>query len=620
MNKATVVEKNSVTRVVHVPRFSIIKRKIKPFNNNEQYDNITNTNTTIPDSLQSLPSRYISTNQSTVGNNDYNTDKLKAEQLLSLDIPNYSSSSISSENNLIEQKQNFSHRFIEWFNLLTFKQKILFGLIIAIIIISILVVTIIPPIYIFVIRQTHSESSFTNLTVSSCSTSTCIGKETAYRTSIVTALYPFDGNTNDQTGYSTGMAFGTSTPSFTSGAYVGQTINLNPTVQQQYVQIPSISLSKQSFTLQAWLYPGSTNTSGDFGIFSQCDSSWICLSLNLRSTRFVFSFDFMNATNKTLIGSSSVTLTEWVHVTVVYDAILFQQQIYVDGQIDAVSSAMINSYQGDSSSSTTTIGRSSSFGRGTSYFQGKIDHFTISAGVARSACQIYNDASLIAYYPFDTTGIYNDYSVYLCNGIASGTTAVSSGRVNQAISFTSSTSYFESQCFPRMRGSDQSFSFSLWVNPTSTTGGGTLVHLSTNSNGNGTCYEPLVFTSTGDLVFQWMTTGPTSVSNAEGPVISANTWTHIAVVYGFTNGVRLFINGQFSTSSPSSGSINLYNSINVPWYIILGNKSPLGSSASISCSSGSIPISSGSFSGSIDEFRLYNRELNNQEICVLANA
>ncbi|CAF2966962.1 unnamed protein product [Rotaria sp. Silwood2] len=619
MNKATIVGKSGVARIEHVPRISIIKRKVKPFDNNEHYHSTTNTNTIIRESLRSVSPECISIQQSTLRSSDYNSDQLKTEKLSSSDIPESSLSPTNNKINIIKQTKNCGHRFINWFNLLTFKQKILFGLIIAIIIISILVVTIIPPIYIFVIRQTHSESSFTNITVSSCSTSTCIGKETAYRTSIVTALYPFDGNTNDQTGYSTGMAFGTSTPSFTSGAYVGQTINLNPTVQQQYVQIPSISLSKQSFTLQAWLYPGSTNTSGDFGIFSQCDSSWICLSLNLRSTRFVFSFDFMNATNKTLIGSSSVTLTEWVHVTVVYDAILFQQQIYVDGQIDAVSSAMINSYQGDSSSSTTTIGRSSSFGRGTSYFQGKIDHFTISAGVARSACQIYNDASLIAYYPFDTTGIYNDYSVYLCNGIASGTTAVSSGRVNQAISFTSSTSYFQSQCFPKMRASDQSFSFSLWINPTSMTGGGTLVHLSSNLYGNGsTCYDPLVFTSSGALVSQWITTGPTSVSNVEGPVISANTWTHIAVVYGSTNGVRLFINGQFSTSSPNAGSLNLADPNN-PWYITLGNKSPLGSSASVNCLSGSISISSGGFSGSIDEFRLYNRELNNQEICVLAN-
>jgi len=211
-------------------------------------------------------------------------------------------------------------------------------------------------------------ASSTNTTVSSCSSSTCIGKETSYRSSIVTALYPFDGNTNDQSGYYTGTAFGTSAPSYTVGAYISQTIALNPNLQQ-YVLIPNINLSKQSFTLQTWLRPGTINTSTDFGIFSQCDSNSICMSLNLRNGHFVLSFDSMNSNNITLTGSTLVTSNEWTHVTVVYDATLYQQQIYVDGQIDALSYGTVNSYQGVSLSSTI-IGRSSSLAYGTAYFQG----------------------------------------------------------------------------------------------------------------------------------------------------------------------------------------------------------------------------------------------------------
>ncbi|CAF3767224.1 unnamed protein product [Rotaria sp. Silwood1] len=593
MNKATIVEKHSVARIEYVPRLTLAKTKVKPLHNKEQYSSIANTNTIVPESLQTVSPECVSIDQSNLKNIDDNTDRLKSEKLSSPNTPKSSLSSTNNKQDLIKQAKNFRHRFIDWFN-------------------------IIPPFYIFIIRKTRSESSFTNITASSCSSSTCIGKETPYRTSIVTALYPFDGNTNDQSGYYTGTAFGTSSPSFSSQAYVGQSINLNPSAQQQYIQISNLNLSKQSFTLQTWIYPGTNPASIDLGIFSQCDSNSICLSFSLRSGRFVLSFDSMNVNNISLTGSTIISQNQWIHVTVVYDAVLFQQQIYVDGQIDAISYGMINSYQGDlSSSTTTTIGRSSSYARGTTYFQGRIDHFTISAGVARSACQIYNDASLVVYYPFDTTGAYNDHSVNLCNGLASGTTIVSSGRINEAISFTSSTSYFQSQCFSPFRNNNRLFSFSLWINPTSTTGGGTIVHLSSNSYGNSTCYDPLVFTSTGALVCQWMTSGPT-VSGVQGPLIPANTWTHVAVVYGFTNGVRLFINGQFSTSS-TSGSLSLVDPNTNIWYITLGNKSPLGSSASVNCQSGSITISSGSFLGSIDEFRLYNRELNNQEICVLAN-
>ncbi|CAF4158262.1 unnamed protein product [Rotaria sordida] len=92
------------------------------------------------------------------------------------------------------------------------------------------------------------------------------------------------------------------------------------------------------------------------------------MSLNLRNARFVLSFDSMNSNNITLTGSTLVSSNEWVHVTVVYDATLFQQQIYVDGQIDALSNGIVNSYQGVSLSSTI-IGRSSSLAYGTGYFQ-----------------------------------------------------------------------------------------------------------------------------------------------------------------------------------------------------------------------------------------------------------
>ncbi|CAF4792179.1 unnamed protein product [Rotaria sp. Silwood1] len=51
----------------------------------------------------------------------------------------------------------------------------------------------------------------------------------------------------------------------------------------------------------------------------------------------------------------------------------------------------------------------------------------------------------------------------------------------------------------------------------------------------------------------------------------------------------------------------------------ISNRSPTGSSTPVNCLSGSISISSGSFLGSIDEFRIYNRQLSNHEICVLAN-
>ena len=210
-------------------------------------------------------------------------------------------------------------------------------------------------------------ASFTNITVSACSTSTCIGQETPYRTT-VTALYPFDGNSNDLTGYATGTAYGTTLPSYTDRAYVIRAISLTSS-SQQYVQIPNIDLSQKSFTIQVWLRPRSLSISNDYGIFSQCDSNSTCLSLSIRSLHITLSFDSMN-TNNSLVGSTRIATTEWIHVTVVYDATLYQQQIYVNGKIDSLSYGIVNSYQGISSSSTTTIGRTTSLAYGTTYFDG----------------------------------------------------------------------------------------------------------------------------------------------------------------------------------------------------------------------------------------------------------
>ena len=248
----------------------------------------------------------------------------------------------------------------------------------------------------------------------------------------------------------------------------------------------------------------------------------------------------------------------------------------------------------------------------------RIDHLTISSGTARNACQILNDASLVVYYPFSNTDPYSDYSVNLCHGIASHTSIISTGHIDQAISFSSSSSYFQAQCFPRMRNGNDAFSISMWINPTSNAGGSVL-HLSSLWNGNGTCYDLLGLTASGHIVLQWIMSA-TNVNSSQGSVVVANKWTHVAVVHQFSNGIRLYINGQLSVSSSTTGHLNLYElgTAPLPWYMTFGNTSPLGSPAATNCLSSS-SIFPGAFSGAIDEFRLYNRELDYQELCVLSN-
>lgn len=175
-------------------------------------------------------------------------------------------------------------------------------------------------------------------------------------------------------------------------------------------------------------------------------------------------------------------------------------------------------------------------------------------------------------------------------------------------------SYFQAQCFTTAKYSNPPYSFSLWVNPTTSNGNGTIIHFSTLQNGNGTCYDPLVFASTGELVVQTLTNTPTVLS-VKGVALSANTWTHVAVVVGSVNSIRLFINGQLTAAYVTSSAISIYT-VTGPQYLTFGNTSPYGW---VNCKNGSISTASGPFIGGIDEFRMYNRELTFQEICVLAN-
>jgi hypothetical protein len=212
-------------------------------------------------------------------------------------------------------------------------------------------------------------ASFTNMTASSCAATTCIGQETPYHTSMITALFPFDGNFNDISGYSAGTGYGITIPGFSASCYVGiDSLNLPTLASFQYVQTPFFNLT-QSFTIEVWLIP-LTTLLGDYGIFGQCDTNSKCLSLSLRNGRFTLSFDSMNSSNITLSSSSLATLSVWTHLAVAYDAKLFQQQIYINGLIDSISNGKVAPYAGTPFGSVATIGRTTSAAYGLSYFLG----------------------------------------------------------------------------------------------------------------------------------------------------------------------------------------------------------------------------------------------------------
>lgn len=155
----------------------------------------------------------------------------------------------------------------------------------------------------------------------------------------------------------------------------------------------------------------------------------------------------------------------------------------------------------------------------------------------------------------------------------------------------------------------QPFTLSLWISRT-TSGGGTLIHFSQLSNGQGWCVDLLGFSSSGQIVATfWYTT----VLKVVGQVIPMNTWTHIASTYSSSNGGRLYVNG---TLIGNTGAPQFYSS-GSSMIITLGSElQGISFYSGGSCNFGS--ISPGQYYGLMDEFRVYSRELTATEVASLA--
>jgi hypothetical protein len=355
------------------------------------------------------------------------------------------------------------------------------------------------------------------------------------------------------------------------------------------------------------------------GIFGQCQSSSTtdqCLSLSIQNSRLHLGFNNDDLYGTTYLSTSTIV---WLHVAFVYDYKSMQQSIYLDGVLEATTEASgiaVGPYKG--TTGPVTIGWTT----GGHFFNGDIDQLQVSSG-AKTACEILNDATLTAYYAFDTSGSYLDSSINVIHGTANLLITVS-GRVNQAYSFQYTLSYFQSVAFTAY-SPDDPFSISLWVKPFSINGG-TLIHLSTNIDGSSlACFDLLGFNSSGQLIGQLYSTytscPPTycrSTTNVGGPIMTANTWTHIVLTYSSVNGLTLYTNGTLRGVTTPFSSFPLSSpDYKVRPYMTVGNQ---GTSSSIpACTGGSPSLSSAAYQGIIDELRVYSRELSITEICSLFN-
>lgn len=379
-------------------------------------------------------------------------------------------------------------------------------------------------------------------------------------------------------------------PSFVSG-YFGKAIELSA---NDYIQSSYIDFYRRSFTIELWIYL-TTITIGGSPFFGECvdaiDNQ--CLHIGTDGSSNLF----MGFWSDDVHGSTTINPNQWYHTAFVYDYESRQRLIYLNGiseSITLMNPSGSGLYLGQSGD--VTIGRISLFND--PYF-GYIDQVSITHRV-KTASEILDDATLIAYYSFDCESIF-DSGPNLLHGSAIGHIFVA-GQINQAIAFNSSTAYFQAFGFTSLGMSNESFSISLWIKPSILTG--TIIHLSNESTGNGWCMPILGFSASGNIIAQIPNT------NLYGPILPLNVWSHIILIYSFTNGIRLYIN---ETLSASSGSNLTKDGPNVPLFITIANQL----SEINTCISGN--ISSVPYVGAIDELHIYNREISALEACILSS-
>ncbi|CAF4165438.1 unnamed protein product, partial [Adineta steineri] len=422
-----------------------------------------------------------------------------------------------------------------------------------------------------------------------------LAQATSLYTSGPSSFWKFDNNALDNISNLDGVGVNLPsyvTPGITGSGYALQLIRNNT----QYVTITTYqNFSYVSFTVEMWIYPTLLNTSVFYALFSQRDDAVIgrLLHLKIKNNRL-----YMGFYSDDLPCSTALSKNMWYHIAFVYDYRSRSQMVYLNGNQDCYRSPA-GPYKGVSGA--INIGTYLDYDHTLQCFNGYIDQVSLTMR-AKSASEILDDATLTTWHSFDIIPLQDSVPLGLI--VTTNDVTLATGKVNQALNFNSSSSYYQIQSFVLLGISNYAYSIALWVKRTST-GGGTLVHLSTQTDGLGWCVTLLGFRSTGEIVAtNWDYYGKEVV----GPVILINVWTHVASTFSTINGLRFYINGIYSGTT---GVMN-YGAAQQAIILTLGNPMAGGS-----CNSSSIVT--GVYFGFLDEFRVYSRELSATDVYALAN-
>ncbi|UJR11146.1 hypothetical protein I4U23_015327 [Adineta vaga] len=407
---------------------------------------------------------------------------------------------------------------------------------------------------------------------------------------VQTVRWTFDNTFNDLNGQFHGIGY--NSPTFTTGINgYGLALALNGTRNQCVIVSPYLNTNHMSFTWEFWIYP-TIALPTDTTLISQCFnvSRDQCLLVMVRSDKMLFSFWYDD-----INGITSIPINKWSHIALVYDMVMNRKVIYLNGILEhaqysygSLQTALVNLTFG-----CRTMNKGISYDK---FFTGYIDQIIYNSRI-KNASEILNDATLVVHHRFLSIAPLIDSSSNYINGSWGGSTiSISSGIVNQAIDFPTNGSYFQLTGLVLLGTSDWPLSLSFWFKINTLTEMTSMVHLFNTIQ----CMDMITLLTNGTIQVQIFNGTMNNV--LLGPVMPLYLWNHVVYTFSTINGMRLYVNGSLH------GSImTRYSASNSPVTLIFGN-------SLLNTTCGHL---NQQFCGSIDEVRLYSRELNGTEIVQL---
>ncbi|MBL0057141.1 MAG: beta-propeller fold lactonase family protein [Chitinophagaceae bacterium] len=426
-----------------------------------------------------------------------------------------------------------------------------------------------------------------------------------YASESLVAYFPFNGNAIDESGNGNNSTYLGTGVTLTTDRFgnANKAYHFDGAVGS-YIRVPAGNFPTTDRTVSFWFNAERLDyylpTPFSYG-GNVCNDNFITV-LNHYSWPNTYTVIAHCATNRISAPYVTEPINNWYHFTATISG--STQKIYINGVLQQTENTFITPTYVTGTSAlmgamVNTDGNSIFAG----YFQGKLDEFRIynSALTDAQILQLYNNEStgLVAYYPFN--GNANDESGFGRHGTVTNGAVLTTdrfGNANSAYDFDGINDYIDISA-TGLPETNRTVMF--WLNPA--TGNQPSYPLTYGGNGCGTSYLMGFNASNSNRYNTQGHCNTNALSSPSWSVNPENQWAHFAVTINGTT-IKIFINGVESNSN---------NGFSVPTFVDV-RKLFIGALITPDGLSTYIDGSGGYFKGKLDDIKIYNRALSNEQV------